>query len=69
MAIDGPPPMDEKAKRTRELLASFYTPDPSAAAASSSAKIASLDSINSPSFDPDVYMNLLVRESFILTNQ
>lgn len=62
MAIDDAPPLDEKVKRTRELLASFYSTDSSlaAAAAAASPKIASLDSINSPSFDPDVYMNLLV---------
>uniref|UniRef100_A0A1D1ZEC0 Vacuolar protein sorting-associated protein 51 homolog n=2 Tax=Anthurium amnicola TaxID=1678845 RepID=A0A1D1ZEC0_9ARAE len=65
MAIDDAPPLDEKAKRTRELLASFYSPDPSTAAAApiSPAKVATLDSINSPSFDPDLYMNLLVHKS------
>ncbi|XP_073106705.1 vacuolar protein sorting-associated protein 51 homolog [Elaeis guineensis] len=64
MAADNVPPLDEKAKRTRELLASFYSPDPSSAAASSPhAKPASLDSINSPAFDPDIYMGLLVQKS------
>lgn len=63
MALDEVPPLDEKAKRTRELLASFYSPDPSVASSSSSKKMASLDSINSRSFDPDVYMNLLVQKS------
>lgn len=64
MAADNVPPLDEKAKRTRELLASFYSPDPSSAVAPSPrAKPASLDSINSPSFDPDVYMGLLVQKS------
>ncbi|MQM01522.1 hypothetical protein Taro_034281 [Colocasia esculenta] len=66
MPIDDVPPMDEKAKRTRELLASFYSPDPSAAAGAgptSPAKVATLDSINTPTFDPDLYMNLLVQKS------
>ncbi|KAJ6846037.1 vacuolar protein sorting-associated protein 51-like protein isoform X1 [Iris pallida] len=63
MAMDEVPPLDEKAKRTRELLASFYSPDPSMASSSSSKKMASLDSINSRTFDPDVYMNLLVQKS------
>lgn len=63
MAIDDAPPLDEKAKRTRELLASFYSPDPSLATAAVSPMVVSLDSINSPSFDPDVYMNLLVQKS------
>lgn len=49
-------PFDEKAKRMRDLLSSFYSPDPSSA----SPKLPSLDAINSPSFDPDLYMNLLV---------
>ncbi|RZS19777.1 hypothetical protein BHM03_00052216, partial [Ensete ventricosum] len=66
LATDGVFPMDEKAKRTRELLASFYSTDPSAGggagvgAAVSPRKMASPDSINSLSFDPDVYMSLLV---------
>ncbi|KAJ0980593.1 hypothetical protein J5N97_008848 [Dioscorea zingiberensis] len=70
MATDSaPPPMDEKVRRTRELLASFYSPDPSTASAgappspSAAGQAASLDSINSPSFDPDVYMNLLIQKS------
>ncbi|KAM0948467.1 putative vacuolar protein sorting-associated protein [Dioscorea sansibarensis] len=64
-----PPPMDEKVRRTRELLASFYSSDPSTASAggppspSSASQSASLDSINSLSFDPDVYMNLLIQKS------
>ncbi|WOL03265.1 vacuolar protein-sorting-associated protein [Canna indica] len=62
------PPMDEKAKRTRELLASFYSPDASGSggvglgASASLRRIASPDSINSPSFDPDVYMSILVQK-------
>ncbi|KAL6843534.1 hypothetical protein ACP4OV_026596 [Aristida adscensionis] len=78
MAVAGgaaPPAMDEKARRTRDLLASFYNTDPSAApaAAPASASLARpspaaapaspLDSINSTSFDPDVYMNVLVQQS------
>ncbi|RWR94284.1 vacuolar protein sorting-associated protein 51 [Cinnamomum micranthum f. kanehirae] len=55
-------PLDEKAKRTRDLLSSFYSPDPSMAS-SSSPKLPSLDAINSPSFDSDLYMNLLVQKT------
>nr|CAB3493305.1 unnamed protein product [Digitaria exilis] len=71
-----PPAMDEKARRTRDLLASFYNTDPSAAAAAGAAAPASLarpsptaapasplDSINSTSFDPEIYMNVLVQQS------
>ena len=64
--------MDEKARRTRDLLASFYNTDPSAAAGAAApasmarpsptaAPASPLDSINSTSFDPDIYMNVLVR--------
>ncbi|XP_074586193.1 vacuolar protein sorting-associated protein 51 homolog [Curcuma longa] len=65
---EGVPPMDEKAKRTRDLLASFYSPDASAAlgvgggAGVSPRRIASPDSINSPFFDPEVYMSILVQK-------
>ncbi|CAN6303624.1 unnamed protein product [Urochloa humidicola] len=74
----GAPPaaMDEKARRTRDLLASFYNTDPSAAAAAGAAAPSSLarpspaaapasplDSINSTSFDPEIYMNVLVQQS------
>lgn len=65
---EGVPPMDEKAKRTRDLLASFYSPDASAAlgvgggAGVTPRRIASPDSINSPFFDPEVYMSILVRD-------
>lgn len=52
-------PLDDKAKRMRDLLSSFYSPDPSMS--NSSSKLASLDSINAASFDADQYMNLLVR--------
>lgn len=58
-------PLDDKAKRMRDLLSSFYSPDPSMSSSpdttSSSSKRTTLDAINSPSFDPDQYMNLLVR--------
>ncbi|TVU45151.1 hypothetical protein EJB05_04626 [Eragrostis curvula] len=70
-----PPGMDEKARRTRDLLASFYNTDPSASAAppASPASLARLsptatagsplDSINSTSFDPEIYMDVLVQQS------
>uniref|UniRef100_A0A7N0VG53 Vacuolar protein sorting-associated protein 51 homolog n=1 Tax=Kalanchoe fedtschenkoi TaxID=63787 RepID=A0A7N0VG53_KALFE len=58
-------PMDDKAKRMRDLLSSFYAPDPANASSSSFNKnaAATLDAINTPSFDPDQYMNLLVQKS------
>lgn len=62
MAVDDVP-MDDKAKRMRDLLSSFYSPDPSSTTASNSAKYATLDAINTPSFDPDQYMNLLIHKS------
>lgn len=55
-------PMDDKAKRMRDLLSSFYAPDPSVSANAPS-KSAPLDAINSSSFDADQYMNLLVQKS------
>ncbi|KAJ4727801.1 vacuolar protein sorting-associated protein 51-like [Melia azedarach] len=55
-------PLDDKAKRMRDLLSSFYAPDPSISANSSS-KHAPLDAINTNSFDADQYMNLLVQKS------
>ncbi|KAI4329804.1 hypothetical protein MLD38_028149 [Melastoma candidum] len=56
--------LDEKAKRMRDLLSSFYSPDPSSANNSpSSSGVASLDAINSPSFDAYLYMSLLVQKS------
>lgn len=57
--------LDDKAKRMRDLLASFYAPDPSASA-KTSPKFASLDAINAASFDADQYMNLLVHILFRL---
>lgn len=52
-------PMDEKAKRMRDLLSSFYTPDPSVSTSVSSIST-SFDNINGPSFDADQYMDLMV---------
>jgi hypothetical protein len=68
----GAPPtaMDEKARRTRDLLASFYNTDPAAAGAvpasparpsPAASSVSPLESINSASFNPDVYMDVLVR--------
>ncbi|KAK8943990.1 hypothetical protein KSP40_PGU018337 [Platanthera guangdongensis] len=58
------PPLDEKAKRTRELLASFYSTNASTGGGGSSnssgGRPESADSVNSPNFDPDVYMSILV---------
>ena len=56
-------PLDDKAKRMRDLLSSFYSPDPSSASMpvnNTSSRFATLDTINTPSFDADQYMNLLV---------
>ena len=55
-------PLDDKAKRMRDLLSSFYSTDHAAATNSSavSSKYATLDTINTPSFDAEQYMNLLV---------
>ena len=57
-------PMDEKAKRMRDLLSSFYSPDASMSGSStgSSNRYASpLETINTTSFNPDQYMSILVR--------
>ncbi|KAM7521415.1 hypothetical protein LguiA_011317 [Lonicera macranthoides] len=59
-------PMDDKAKRMRDLLSSFYSPDPSSSstpANATSTRYATLDTINTTSFDSDQYMNLLVQKS------
>ena len=56
-------PMEDKAKRMRDLLSSFYSPDPSSTstpANATSTRYATLDTINTTSFDSDQYMNLLV---------
>ncbi|GAB2226453.1 hypothetical protein Drorol1_Dr00022261 [Drosera rotundifolia] len=67
MAMDDGPPMDDKAKRMRDLLASFYSTDHASSASDSSAassrSVNMLDAINSTSFDPDRYMSLLVQKS------
>lgn len=65
MALDDVPPLDDKAKRTRDLLSSFYSQDPSSAPApaNTASRYATLDTINTTSFDPDQYMNLLVQKS------
>ncbi|KAF5185006.1 Vacuolar protein sorting-associated protein 51-like protein [Thalictrum thalictroides] len=66
MAVDEEVPLDDKAKRMRDLLSSFYSPDPSSSIASnpaSSTKFITLDDINTPSFDADQYMNLLIHKS------
>ncbi|KFK30780.1 vps51 vps67 family (components of vesicular transport) protein [Arabis alpina] len=55
-------PMDEKAKRMRDLLSSFYTPDPSISNNASSIST-SFDNINSTSFDADQYMDLMIKKS------
>ncbi|OWM86099.1 vacuolar protein sorting-associated protein 51 homolog [Punica granatum] len=55
-------PLDDKAKRMRDLLSSFYSPDPSMSSNASS-KPGSLDAINTASFDADQYMDLLVQKS------
>lgn len=58
-------PLDDKAKRMRDLLSSFYSPDPSSSsmASNTSSKYVTLDAINTSSFNPDQYMNLLIEKS------
>lgn len=58
-------PLDDKAKRMRDLLSSFYSQDPSSDSvpANTSGRYATLDTINTTSFDADQYMNLLVQKS------
>ncbi|VAI02268.1 unnamed protein product [Triticum turgidum subsp. durum] len=67
-----PTALDEKARRTRDLLASFYNTDSAAAGATAAsparpsptaATASPLESINSTSFNPDVYMDVLVQQS------
>ncbi|CAH9073796.1 unnamed protein product [Cuscuta europaea] len=57
--------LDSKAKRMRDLLSSFYSLDPSSTSAppNASSRFATLDTINTASFDADQYMNLLVQKS------
>ncbi|XP_052187508.1 vacuolar protein sorting-associated protein 51 homolog [Diospyros lotus] len=57
-------PMDDKAKRMRDLLSSFYSDHPhSSIPTNASSKYATLDTINTAMFDADQYMNLLVQKS------
>uniref|UniRef100_A0A0A0K869 Vacuolar protein sorting-associated protein 51 homolog n=1 Tax=Cucumis sativus TaxID=3659 RepID=A0A0A0K869_CUCSA len=59
-------PMDEKAKRMRDLLSSFYSPDASMSGSptgSSNRYASPLEAINTTSFNPDQYMNILVQKS------
>ncbi|XP_047310599.1 vacuolar protein sorting-associated protein 51 homolog [Impatiens glandulifera] len=57
-------PLDDKAKRMRDLLSSFYSTDPPPSLpANASSKYATLDTINTITFDADQYMNLLVQKS------
>ena len=53
---------DDKVKRTRDLLSSFYSQDASQTSAptNTTSRFATLDTINTTSFDADQYMNLLV---------
>ncbi|GMI69469.1 modified transport to the vacuole 16, UNHINGED, vacuolar protein sorting 51 [Hibiscus trionum] len=55
-------PLDDKAKRMRDLLSSFYAPDPSSTDNAPS-NPGTLDAINTTSFDADQYMNLLIQKS------
>ncbi|CAI9294965.1 unnamed protein product [Lactuca saligna] len=56
---------DDKVKRTRDLLSSFYSQDASQTSAptKTTSRFATLDTINTTSFDGDQYMNLLVQKS------
>lgn len=59
-------PMDEKAKRMRDLLSSFYSPDASMSGSptgSSNRYASPLDAINTTSFNPDQYMSILVHQA------
>ncbi|KAL3616168.1 Vacuolar protein sorting-associated protein 51 [Castilleja foliolosa] len=69
MEVEGVP-LDDKAKRMRDLLSSFYSPDHSPSSPNNaslppntSSRFATLDTINTTSFDADQYMNLLVQKS------
>ncbi|CAJ1875587.1 unnamed protein product [Sphenostylis stenocarpa] len=63
MDTDEETPLDEKARRTRDLLASFYSPIPSESSNNPFSKHISPDDINSSSFQPDQYMKILARKS------
>lgn len=60
MAMDEVP-MDDKAKRMRDLLSSFYSPDPSTTG-NASLKHGTLDTIDTASFEPEQYMNFLAQK-------
>lgn len=64
MAVDDVP-LDDKAKRMRDLLSSFYAPDPSMPN-ESSGKYVPLDAIDTNLFDADQYMNFLVRHGLLI---
>ncbi|KAI7731600.1 hypothetical protein M8C21_000472 [Ambrosia artemisiifolia] len=57
--------VDDKVKRTRDLLSSFYSQDASQISppSNTTSRFATLDTINTTSFDADQYMNLLVHKS------
>ncbi|GKD24408.1 hypothetical protein Tco_1230622 [Tanacetum coccineum] len=60
MAVDDVP-VDDKVKRTRDLLSSFYSQETSSAPPPhATSRFATLDTINTTSFDADQYMNLLL---------
>ncbi|KAL6499468.1 hypothetical protein OROGR_027378 [Orobanche gracilis] len=69
MEAEGAVPLDDKAKRMRDLLSSFYSADHSSSSSTASlppntsSRYATLDTINTTSFDADQYMNLLVQKS------
>ncbi|KAL2485735.1 Vps51/Vps67 family (components of vesicular transport) protein [Abeliophyllum distichum] len=66
MGVEDGEPLDEKTKRMRDLLSSFYSPDlPSASLRSNASfsRFATLDTINATSFDANHYMNLLVQKA------
>ncbi|KAL8522713.1 hypothetical protein ACS0TY_012884 [Phlomoides rotata] len=66
MEVEEGVPLDDKAKRMRDLLSSFYSPDHSSSASlppNTSSRFATLDTINTSAFDADQYMNLLVQKS------
>ena len=62
MGVDDEVPIDDKAKRMRDLLSSFYSPDPNSTSVppNTSSRFATLETINTTAFDADQYMNLLV---------
>nr|ATG70778.1 VPS51 unhinged vacuolar protein sorting 51 [Cupressus gigantea] len=58
MGEDLSPSLDEKAKRTRDLLTSFYGGD--SAPSHATTRIDTFHSIDTPDFDPQRYMNALI---------